>query len=85
MLNEREPLESILNDGSLKRSLLVTILPTNVIEDYADVKYHAAIATKLMKLKTRNMATEYSQPGLFSSLRWNGKHTPETYDSSGCN
>ena len=85
MLNEWKPLETILNDGSLKKVCLLPYCPQNVIQDYVDVKYHAAIATKLMKLNTRNMATEYSQPGLFSSLRWNGKHTPERYDSSGCN
>ena len=33
-----------------------------------------------IKLRTKNMATENSQPGLLSSLRWNGKHTPVNND-----
>ena len=34
------------------------------------------MARKAMKLTTRNIKTEYSQPGSFSSLTWNGRQTP---------
>ena len=35
------------------------------------------MARKAMRLTTRNIKTEYSQPGSFSSLTWKGRQTPE--------